>query len=285
MKCCEEYAALLDLFVDGELPPEEMAQIQAHLEGCPGCQAYVDDALAIRAGCSDIIESTAVPEGFAEGVMERIRQDAERGVKAVELRRRSVRRWTGTLAALAACCALVIAVRTGPGGLNRGGSAAVTAGGSVPAACDMAADNEPGIAAQAAETARAEGEAAPENGQEETEGRMETRMSAMDQKDPERGAGETAGPSEDGDLPLAVCPTLAPPEVSDATAKEREAALRLTAEEAGSSLDAFVPVWETDGERGYELSAEAYAALLEALGRQGEAAAEPVLVVVTGPFA
>ena len=66
MRYCERYAALLDLFVDGELPPGEMEQVQAHLAVCPGCQAYVDDALAIRAGFPDV-EDTAVPEGFAAG--------------------------------------------------------------------------------------------------------------------------------------------------------------------------------------------------------------------------
>ena len=49
MKYCEEYAALLDLYVDGELSGEEAARVRAHLESCPSCQAYVDGALAIRA--------------------------------------------------------------------------------------------------------------------------------------------------------------------------------------------------------------------------------------------
>ena len=30
MKCCEEYAALLDPFVDGELTPEEMERVREH---------------------------------------------------------------------------------------------------------------------------------------------------------------------------------------------------------------------------------------------------------------
>ena len=38
MKYCEEYAALLDLFVDGELAPEDMKRVGDHLTGCPGCQ-------------------------------------------------------------------------------------------------------------------------------------------------------------------------------------------------------------------------------------------------------
>ena len=47
MKYCEEYAALLDLFVDGELSLEEMLRVQEHLDTCPACRAYVDDALAM----------------------------------------------------------------------------------------------------------------------------------------------------------------------------------------------------------------------------------------------
>ena len=53
MKYCENFAALLDPFVDGELSPDEMARVQAHLDGCPACRAYVDDALAIRASFPD----------------------------------------------------------------------------------------------------------------------------------------------------------------------------------------------------------------------------------------
>ena len=34
-----ENAALLDAFVDGELTAAEMAEVQAHLAECPGCQA------------------------------------------------------------------------------------------------------------------------------------------------------------------------------------------------------------------------------------------------------
>ena len=44
-----ENTALLDAFVDGELTSEEMISVQSHLDECPECRAYVDDALAIRA--------------------------------------------------------------------------------------------------------------------------------------------------------------------------------------------------------------------------------------------
>ena len=47
MKYCEEYAALLDLYVDGELSPEEMAAVQEHLDQCPDCRRYVDEILSL----------------------------------------------------------------------------------------------------------------------------------------------------------------------------------------------------------------------------------------------
>lgn len=98
MKYCEEFSALLDLFVDGELSPVDMIRVQAHLDGCAACRAYVDDALAIRAAFP-LAEDTAVPDGFAEGVMERVKASP---------RRRPARRWGKPLASLAACCAIVL---------------------------------------------------------------------------------------------------------------------------------------------------------------------------------
>ena len=66
-----------------------------------------------------------------------------------------------------------------------------------------------------------------------------------------------------------------------------EEALCLTAEEAGGRLEDLDPIWEKGEERLYELSAEEYRALLEALGRQEELPEEAegsFLVLVTGPF-
>ena len=100
MKYCETFAALLDPFVDGELSPDEMARVQAHLDACPACRAYVDDALAIRAAFPDA-EDTPVPDGFAESVMARIRAET------VSQKRKN-RPWLKALASLAACCAIVL---------------------------------------------------------------------------------------------------------------------------------------------------------------------------------
>ena len=115
MRPCDEYAALLDAYVDGELPLEDMARVQAHLESCPGCQAYVDDALAIRAAFPDV-EDMEVPDGFAEAVSAAIRAGA-----APQRKRRSP--WVKVLAPLAACFAIVLLLTNLPG---MGGNSART---------------------------------------------------------------------------------------------------------------------------------------------------------------
>ena len=111
MKYCESYAALLDLFVDGELSLEEMLGVQAHLDECPACRAYVDDALAMRAAFPDA-EDTEVPEGFAAGVMSAIQADI--ASRPAHSRKKKKTPWMGVLASLAACCAIVIIQQNGP---------------------------------------------------------------------------------------------------------------------------------------------------------------------------
>ena len=281
MRYCEEYAALLDPFVDGELPPEEMERVRDHLAECPGCRAYVDDALAIRAAFPDI-EDTEVPEGFAGSVMDRIREasakDKELAEKLVELRRRRFRRWMGT-AALAACCALVIFLRTGDG--------AAPAGGDSGAAYDTAGMIEGGEAGIALQTA-------PESEEAPAEGALENQAGPAAQSKTAELCREDqtlrAAPAESSDLaPAAAAPaapeTAAPEAAKDEGDLKRMDALYLTTEEAGELLDGFDPVWEGGEERRYELSAEDYQALLEALGRAYALPdAERFLVVVTGPW-
>lgn len=111
MKYCEEYAALLDLFVDGELSLEEMVQVQEHLDVCPVCQSYVDDALAMRAAFPDA-EGTELPDGFAAGVMAAIQADS--AARAAVHKKKKKTPWVGVLASLAACCAIVILQQNGP---------------------------------------------------------------------------------------------------------------------------------------------------------------------------
>lgn len=113
MNGCEDFLELLDSFLDGELPPDQMLRVQAHLDACPACRDYVDGALTLRAAFPSV-EDTDVPEGFAENVMERVRAST---LKPAALHRR---RWMSAVAALAACCAIVILLRFGPVGMSGG---------------------------------------------------------------------------------------------------------------------------------------------------------------------
>ena len=136
MKYCEEYAALLDLFVDGELSLDEMIRVQEHLDTCPTCQSYVDDALAMQAAFPDADEE-AVPEGFAAGVMTKIRSA---GVVTPTKKKKTP--WVGLVASLAACCAIVIIQQNGPmAGGNESATASMAYDTAVAeeAACDDAA--------------------------------------------------------------------------------------------------------------------------------------------------
>lgn len=100
-----ENAALLDAFVDGELTAAEMAEVQAHLAECPGCQAYVDDALAIRADFPTA-DSTELPADFTDHIMQAVAKTPQSRPKTQP--------W-GKLAAAAACLALIVLVQYGAG--------------------------------------------------------------------------------------------------------------------------------------------------------------------------
>ena len=100
-----ENTALLDAFVDGELTAAEMAEVQAHLAECPGCQAYVDDALAIRVDFPTA-DSTELPADFTDHIMQAVAKTPQSRPKTQP--------W-GKLAAAAACLAVIVLVQYGAG--------------------------------------------------------------------------------------------------------------------------------------------------------------------------
>lgn len=128
MEICKDYEALLDLYVDGKLEPEEMLRVQGHLDHCAACRRYVDDALAIRAAFPDA-DSAPLPAGFHEAVMARVAQ-------APAPKRKSRSLWALPTVA-AACLALVVAVQGG--GLSAKKEAAPAAQYNVAAASAPAA--------------------------------------------------------------------------------------------------------------------------------------------------
>ena len=238
MKCCENFAALLDPFVDGELSPDEMARVQAHLDGCPACRAYVDDALAIRASFPDA-EDTPVPDGFAESVMARIRAEAASQAEAAPQKKTS-RPWLKALASLAACCAIVLLAAP----MFSHSSKTEAAPAEAPAAAaDTAASTE-----RAMEFALTEEAPAGESAEESREDLASSKL-------------YDAAPS----------PSAAADSGATAYFTEADPAswLTLTAEEAGSLLADFTPAEETETELRYELTSGELETLLAALSEAG----------------
>ena len=102
MSCCDKYMERVSLYVDGELPEEEVPGLLAHLESCESCRSFCE---ALRAISADMEVSDA-PEGFARSVMDAV---GAAQVKNVGARRKprlkAIAKWAG----LAACLALIAA--------------------------------------------------------------------------------------------------------------------------------------------------------------------------------
>lgn len=121
MERCERFEELLSQRLDQPLPPQEERELEDHLARCHRCRALAED-LEQMCGQFACLEELPAPEGFAQGVMDRIRalepepapaegpeerkeETEPQGQKVVPLRR-PMPRWARTAAALAACCVL-----------------------------------------------------------------------------------------------------------------------------------------------------------------------------------
>lgn len=271
MRYCDEFAALLDVYVDGELSPGEMARVQAHLDTCPGCRAYVDDALAIRAAFPEV-EETEVPDGFSDGVMAVIRAEA------VPQRKRKAP-WFKMVLPLAACLAIVVLVQDQP--MNSFRSTSTTADTAAPASVEMAETEEAVI--DAADNASTQ---VRESGPQES----------MEDQSAGKQAPENA-PAGGQDAPMLYTAQAETTEGAESApepfaAEARHTAyfvvLTLTEEAAGSLLDGSTPVAADAESLQYELTAADYEALVSALSEagvsweetSGTAGAETALVTV-----
>lgn len=245
MKYCEKFAALLDPYVDGELSVEEAGRVRAHLERCPGCRSYADAALAIRAAFPEA-EETAVPEGFAEGVMAAVRElEAAKAEKAPPNARRHVH-WKKILLPLAACFAVVLVLRSMPGG-----GSALPADGSTAAPHMEAADDLP---------AEADAESAPAP-------RMITEAPTASQDGPSAPLG--SGLPDGAALQPGEGKTAKISGAAEALYVCKCRAIRLTAAQAGELLADLPYTTGEDGIRCYQLSGGDFDALLETLAERG----------------
>lgn len=219
MNPCMKYAALLDGFVDGELSPEEVLQVREHLDRCPACQSYVDDALAIRAAFPQV-EETEVPEGFAEAVSAAIRAQTPVSKK------KKATPWMRAALPLAACCALVILLSRLPGsplkmrdmsgaGVSSAADtvAPASAGDSMDAECAL---EEPAASADEAETWKSRTEGFPPPSVQSPGAQLDTANAGEE-------AGAPAAYSENKDTPsggtgAAPETSMAPRAANDASA-------------------------------------------------------------------
>ena len=121
MERCERFEELLSQRLDQPLPPQEERELEDHLARCPRCRVLAAD-LEQLCGQFACLEELPAPEGFAQGVMDRIRALEPEPAPAetpevpeekagptednvIPLRRQTPR-WARTAAALAACCVL-----------------------------------------------------------------------------------------------------------------------------------------------------------------------------------
>lgn len=97
MKCCEQYAAALSAFVDGELSENEKEEVLSHVEHCQNCREYLSELMIVHTMFEEMPELDA-PEGFSERVLERVHEEKR-------ARSRHRRAWPRVLAA---CFALLV---------------------------------------------------------------------------------------------------------------------------------------------------------------------------------
>ena len=248
-----ENTALLDAFVDGELTGEELLQVQSHLAECAACQAYVDDALAIRAAFP-AEDDPALPGDFTEKVMQAVAKTPQSRPKKQP--------W-GKLAAAAACLAvIVLAQHTGGMASGSTGSSQSPAAYSAEAAdtCAPAADDAGSETESYAENCEIPDMAADSTDSASAPAGDTDTAKSRETASPENGAStfQQARPfeTENGAVPADSAPAELP-------------TVRISAGELGDLLDGRTPE-ETDasGAKRYLLTRSEFDALAETLAEQ-----------------
>lgn len=66
---CEQVRENLAAFIDGELDESQVAEVQAHLEGCAGCREELEALRLTARALGEFLEPRAMKESVAEGVL------------------------------------------------------------------------------------------------------------------------------------------------------------------------------------------------------------------------
>ena len=72
MENCETYLEWISAHLDGQLSDEEERELEEHLDQCPTCRA-IEERLAALHDSFQGLEDIPAPEGFTQGVMDRVR--------------------------------------------------------------------------------------------------------------------------------------------------------------------------------------------------------------------
>lgn len=72
---CQEAAARLDDFVDRELSPEELGEVETHLKVCAHCAPVFRFQEGVLQRLQETLGRIQAPEGLLEQVMTRLRRE------------------------------------------------------------------------------------------------------------------------------------------------------------------------------------------------------------------
>ena len=73
MMTCRAVRQQMSAYLDGELPEAHAADLRAHLARCTDCATYRDELTAVG-GLLDVISEVSPADGFATGVLARVRE-------------------------------------------------------------------------------------------------------------------------------------------------------------------------------------------------------------------
>jgi len=104
---CGTNSERISALLDGELAPEEEAELRAHVAGCAACSAEVASLEGVKRAAVRVAESARVPRGFWRGVARRLDE--------VDGRAAAPRRWVVRPLPVVGAAAVVLALATAIG--------------------------------------------------------------------------------------------------------------------------------------------------------------------------